>query len=67
MLSQERFEFAQLHHAQRLKDAAQQRLYISTRPVRVSLVARAIAFLYRRVAKPQFERYAAYQRGVQLN
>ncbi len=54
----ETFDLAKLHHADLIREVAQERLARNARPlsVRISLRARAIRWLYVRVAQPELER-----------
>lgn len=63
---EEIIDLAQLHHAELIRAAAQERLARNARPLstRVSLRARAIRWLYVRVAQPELERA---QRDQQLH
>ena len=55
------FDVAQLQHADMLREAAQSRLARNAQPraARISMLARAIRWLYVRVAQPELERAQA--------
>ncbi len=67
-LQNDAFDIARLQHADLLRSAAQARLARNAQPLpaRISLLARAINWLYVRVAQPELERANA-ERQLQLN